>query len=178
MSDTANTPAPNQPATDSGLTFRQNVYSLPQENGKRLGLTPRQRVQQAAFYGHDVRNDPERKASYGSHTDDILRSPYAVAVADYLNAPNITNVDFSGYHGQVGDVILVKATDDFAVHRVHVLIQNPDGGIVEEGDAGADPDGTTFRYVATAHNGSLAGDKITVTATDHPGNEATKQAVL
>lgn len=142
------------------------------------GLTPRQRVQQAAFYAHDVRNDPERKATYGQHTDEILHSPYAVAVADYLNAPNITNVDFTGYRGQPGDVIVVRATDDFAIHHVHVLIQNPDGSIVEEGDVAPGADATTFRYVATALNDSLAGDKITVTAFDFPGNETTRQDVL
>ncbi|MBU6121552.1 hypothetical protein [Hymenobacter siberiensis] len=161
---------PNQ----DGLVFRQNTHNPPLRNG----LTPRQRVQQAAFYGHDVRNDPERRAAYGQHTDEILRSPYSVAVADYLNAPNITNVDFSNYHGRVGDDILVQASDDFAIHHVHVLIQNPDGSTVEEGNAVAESDGTTFRYVATAHNDSLAGDKITVTTADYPGNETTKQEVL
>jgi hypothetical protein len=177
MSDSHHAPAPDQPANDSGLVFRQNTHNPPRAAGA-AGLTPRQRVQQAAFYGHDVRNDPERKAAYGKHTDEILRSPYAVAVADYLNAPNITDVDFTGYRGQVGDVIVVRATDDFAVHHVHILIQNPDGSIVEEGDVLAEADGTTFRYVATAHNDSLVGDKITVTATDYPGNETSRQAVL
>ena len=177
MSDALQAPAPDQPAKDGGLIFRHNTTKLPRAAGE-LGLTPRQRVQQAAFYAHDVRNDPERKAAYGKHTDEILRSPYAVAVADYLNAPNITNVDFTSYRGQVGDVIVVKATDDFALHHVHILIQNPDGSIVEEGDVMAEADGTTFRYVATAKNDSLVGDKITVTATDHPGNETTKQTVL
>lgn len=33
----------------------------------------------------------------------------------------------------------VSATDDFAVHHVHVRIQNPYGTLFEEGDALADP---------------------------------------
>ncbi len=177
MSDTLPTTAPDQPAPDSGLVFRQNTHNPPRAAGA-AGLTPRQRVQQAAFYGHDVRNDPARSAAYGKHTDEILRSPYSVAVADYLNAPDITNVDFSGYRGQVGDIIVVQATDDFALHHVHILIQNPDGSIVEEGDVVPEADGTTFRYRATALNDSLIGDKITVTATDYPGNETVRHAVL
>lgn len=170
MSDTpAATPPPG-----AGLTFRQNTHNPP----LKAGLTPRQHVQQAAFYAHDVRNDPERRDAYGKRIDAILSTPYSVAVADYLNAPNISSVDFSKYHGQVGDTILVMASDDFALYNVRVLIQNADGSTVEEGDAVAEPDGTTFRYVATAHNESLAGDKITITAADYPGNETTKQEVL
>ena len=177
MSDALPAAAPDQPAKDCGLVFRLNSHNLPGAGGAG-GLTPRQHVQQAAFYGHDVRNDPERKAAYGQRTDEILRSPYAVAVADYLNAPNITHVDFTGYRGRVGDVIVVQATDDFALYHVHILIQNPDGSIVEEGDVMAEADGATFRYVATAQNDSLVGDKIMVTATDYPGNETTRLTVL
>ncbi|WP_051719126.1 hypothetical protein [Hymenobacter sp. IS2118] len=177
MSDALPVPAPDQPATNPDLVFRQNTSNPPTAAGA-AGLTQRQRVQQAAFYAHDVRNDPARESAYRKHTDEILRSPYAVAVADYLNAPNITNVDFSGYRGRVGDVIVVQATDDFALHHVHVLIQNPDGSIVEEGDVRPEADGSTFRYVATASNESLAGDKITITASDYPGNETRQEAVL
>lgn len=123
-------------------------------------------------------NDPERKAAYGQRTDKILRSPYAMAMADYLNAPNITHVDFTGYRGRVGDVIVVQATDDFTLHHVHILIQNSDGNIAEEGDVMDEADGTTFRYVAMTQNDSFMGDKIMVTTTDYPGNETTRQTVL
>lgn len=160
-------PTPEQPQS---LVFRDNTPTAPHSPA----VSQRQRIQQAAFYGHDVHQDPDKKATYAAGIDEILRSPYAVAVADYLNAPNITNVDFSGYHGKIGDCIVVEATDDFAVHHVHVRIQNPDGSLVEEGDATPQPDGCTFHYLATATNVSLAGDKITITAADNPGNETTR----
>ena len=175
MSTTPTNPVPEA----APMVFRQDAAEQPADCvATPVQLTPRQRIQQAAFYGHDVRHDPDRKAAYAAGTDEILRSPYAVAVADYLNAPNITNVDFSGYHGKIGDAIIVHATDDFAVHHVRVCIQNPDGSIVEEGDATPELSGTAFRYVATAMNDSLAGDKITVTAADHPGNQTSKQETL
>ncbi len=98
-----------------------------------------------------------------------------MAVADYLNVPDIRDVDFSAYRGAVGDGIVIHATDDFAINHVHVCIQNPDGSLVEEGNA---PDGYTFRCVATAKNASLAGDKIIVTAADTPGNLAAEQTPL
>ncbi|WP_046242672.1 hypothetical protein [Hymenobacter terrenus] len=171
----------------SGLVFRQNangtvsIGNAPRPTAKApdaATLARRERFQQAAFYGRAVQQDPARKAAYQTGTDADTTSAYTVAVADYLNAPNVRTVDFSGYRGLVGDPILIQATDDFAIHHVHVLIQNPDGSVVEEGDATPDPDGFTFRYTATAANPSLDGDKILVTAYDNPGNATTEQAVL
>ncbi|GAA4363212.1 hypothetical protein GCM10023185_31750 [Hymenobacter saemangeumensis] len=101
-----------------------------------------------------------------------------MAVRDTLNAPNIHDVDFSAYRGRIGDVLTIRATDDFAIARVHVRIQNTDGTLVEEGNATAQPDGFTYRYTATAANASLAGDKITVTAFDNPGNTTAVDTTL
>ena len=171
----------------SGLVFRQNangvvsVGDAPRPSTKAPSadtLARRQRFQQAAFYGRAIQQDPAVKAAYETALDANTTSAYTVAVADYLNAPDIRQVDFSAYRGQVGDLILIQATDDFALAEVRVNIQNPDGTLVEEGAATADPDGFTFRYTTTAANASLAGDKITVTATDRPDNLTTEQATL
>ncbi|GAB3584211.1 hypothetical protein [Hymenobacter daeguensis] len=171
----------------SGLVFRQNangtvsVGDAPRPSSKAPTpaiLAQRQRFQRAAFYGRATQQDPAQKAAYQSATSPDIQSACAVAVADYLNAPDIRSVDFSAYRGAIGDEIVIQATDDFAVHHVHVRIQNPDGTLVEEGDATPDPDGYTYRYTATAQNASLAGDKILVSAYDNPGNETTQQKTL
>jgi hypothetical protein len=171
----------------TGLVFRQHangsvsVGDAPRPSSKAPTagmLAHRQRFQQAAFYGRAVQQDPAQKAAYETAVDANTQSAYTVAVADFLNAPDIRNVDFSAYRGTVGDVIVIQATDDFAVHHVHVRIQNPDGSLVEEGDAAPDPDGYTYRYTTTARNTSLAGDKILVSAYDNPGNETTAQKTL
>ncbi|UOQ71343.1 hypothetical protein [Hymenobacter cellulosilyticus] len=125
-----------------------------------------------------MQQDPALKAAYETGVDVNTTSSYVVAVADYLSAPSIRNVDFSAYHGKPGDVITVQATDNFAVTEVRVRIQNPDGTLVEEGPALPDPDGFTFRFTAKASNTSLEGDKITVTAADRPGNRTLKEAEL
>ena len=171
----------------TGLVFRQNANGTvsvgdaprPSSKAPTAGmLAQRQRFQQAAFYGRAIQQDPAQKAAYETGVDVNTQSPYTFAVADYLNAPDIRDVDFSASRGQVGDAIVIQATDDFAVHHVHVRIQNPDGTLVEEGNATADPDGYTYRYAATARNTSLTGDKIIVSAYDNPGNEATTQRTL
>ena len=84
--------------------------------------------------------------------------------ADLLNAPKIEQIDLSGYHGQVGDVIKVRAYDDFKVVSVSVHIYNSDGVVVEEGNA--TEQGIDWVYTATAQNTDLSGDKIIVKATD------------
>ncbi len=171
----------------SGLVFRRNpdgsvsVGNAPRTSTKAPSAgqdAQRQRFQQAAFYGRAVQQDPAAHAAYETGIDTSTQNAYTVAVADYLNAPDLRDVDFSAYRGRIGDRITIQATDDFAVASVRVRIQNPDGALVEEGLAAAQPDGFTFIYTATAANASLAGDKITVTAEDRAGNEATEQNTL
>ncbi|TGE24017.1 hypothetical protein E5K00_02035 [Hymenobacter aquaticus] len=171
----------------SGLVFRRNangtvtVGNAPRPSSKaptEEALAQRQRFQQAAFYGRAIQQDPALKAAYETGKDTNTNSSYLVAVADYLSAPAIRHVDFSAYRGQPGDVILVQATDNFAVADVRVLIQNPDGSLVEEGPAQPEPDGFTFRFTATVANVSLEGDKITVTVADRPGNRTTEAQTL
>jgi hypothetical protein len=84
------------------------------------------------------------------------------------SAPDIEQVDLSGYTGKVGDRILVQASDDFAVKSVHVHIANADGSLVEKGEA--EHAGILWAYTATQNNESLEGDKIIISASDLPGN--------
>ena len=97
-------------------------------------------------------------------------------MGDYLNAPEISNVNTSGYSGNAGNKILVHATDDFSVESVTVRIELADGTLVEEGAATELP--FHWEYVATAANAALGGTKIMVTAKDLPQNETEKVIVL
>ncbi len=171
----------------SGLVFRRNpdgsisAGNAPRTSGKAPTAAmqaQRDRFQQATFYGRAVQKDPATKAAYEGGVDTATTSAYTVAVADYLNAPSIRDVDFSAYRGRVGDRITIQATDDFAVTAVRVQIENPDGSLVEQGAAQAQPDGFTFVYTATAANATFIGDKITVTAEDRAGNETAQPTTL
>ena len=136
-----------------------------------------EKFQRGVIYGKAVANDPAQKAAYQDAAQDG-QTFYNVAIADYFNAPDIEEINVSGYTGAVGSKIVVKATDDFEVTKVHIKIENGDGTLVEEGDAVADIAGLTWVYTATVANASLAGDKITVTAFDNPGNETESNKVL
>lgn len=160
------------------LVFRQKggktiVTKAPTHSTKPLSSAQQavqQKFQQAVLYGKAVNASPTQKAEYEAQAQEG-QTAYNVAIADFFNAPDINEIDVQAYTGKVGDKIWVKATDDFKVTKVHVAIENSDGTLVEEGDAVADAIGLNFTYIATKANASLAGDKITVTAYDTPGNE-------
>ena len=117
------------------------------------------------------------RAEYEKKADG-MHSAYNVAVADFLNAPDIDEIDLTNYHGVIGDTIRVWTTDDFKVVQVRVMIANGDGSVVEQGDGVQQSNGIDWLYTATAVNESTAGDRIEVRASDKPGNIAAAEKVL
>jgi hypothetical protein len=127
------------------------------------------KFQKAVLYAKGILSDPDKKQMYDAMADDTKGiSTYNVAVADLLNAPKIESVDLSEYTGAAGDTIKMMVTDDFQVVAVTVTIENADGSLVEKGEAVGI--GMYWVYTATVNNADLAGDKITITATDNPDN--------
>ena len=124
-----------------------------------------------------VQVDPQLKELYGQAAKQG-QTAYNIAVADMLQAPNIENIDLSGYTGHPGDVIKVRVTDDFHVQEVTVTITNDDGSLVKTGFAQPDAIGYLWLYTATQDNENLAGDRIEITASDVPGNIAEEEQVL
>ncbi len=106
------------------------------------------------------------------------KTPYIVAVADFLKAPSIEHVDVSAYAGQPGDTIRIRVTDDFAVKAVTIRITNDDGSLVEESEAQPDAIGYEWVFTATQTNDNLVGDKIEIFASDTPGNISYNKQVL
>ena len=131
----------------------------------------RERFQQAVIYA-------KGQAAYAADAQEHDISVYNVLLRDFMQAPNITEVDLSTYKGKVGDVLAITANDDHAVKSVSVKIENSDGTLVEQGAAQQQADPNLWHYVATKANATLTGDKITVRATDNPGHAATKTTTL
>ncbi|PJJ48108.1 hypothetical protein [Hymenobacter chitinivorans] len=116
--------------------------------------------------------DPAGYALYATGVDDRHGAPYHVAVADYMHAPTITATDLSAYHGQPGQLIRVRATDNFAVAAVVIRILGPDQQLLETGPAQPQPDGLHWLYPAQTLIPTLPGTTVEVRATDRPGNAA------
>jgi hypothetical protein len=127
------------------------------------------RFQQATIYAKSALADPAQKEEYKEAAKEGL-SAYNVAVADFMHAPDISEVNVSKYNRKAGDTISITATDDFKVMEVFVTIIKQDGTPVEKGYAQVTPGGLDWIYTATADNDSLTGDKIIIRASDLPGN--------
>ena len=136
----------------------------------------RKRFQEAIFYAKEALATPELAELYATGAKKG-KKPYNVAVADFLNAPDIAEVDLSAYHGAAGDTIKVSASDDFAVKSVTVKIVNASGETVEEGEA-VHKIGSMWVYTAVTEINNLAGSKIIVSAADIPGNVTTEENVI
>jgi hypothetical protein len=121
---------------------------------------------------------PDNQELYKDKASKRGRQPFHVAVADFLKAPSIENINLSGYTGSVGDLIRIRVMDDFAVKSVLVRITNSDGSLVEEGAAVSDAVGYEWTFTATQTNASLSGDKIEIIASDIPGNISADELTL
>ena len=144
------------------------VGKVPRKSNKvsENQLQHRKKFQKAVLYAQV----PEHQELYKGKADKKGKTLFLVAVADFLKAPSIENIDISGYAGQSGDTIRIRATDDFAVKTVMVRITNSDGSLVEEGNATPDAAGYEWTFTVTQSNDNLDGNKIEVFVSDIPGN--------
>jgi hypothetical protein len=155
------------------------VTSLPHQPSTQSDKqkTQRSKFQEAVLYAKGQIADPASKEEYAlaaKADGDIFTHAYNVAVADFLHAPDIKEIDLSKYNGTIGSSITITVTDDFKVTDVQVIITNPDGSLVESGNAVQQANVSDWLYTATVQNDVLAGDKITIKAHDKPGNETVK----
>ena len=133
---------------------------------------------QAATYARNALLDPTLKEAYTTEAkkrQDV--SPYNMAMTDYLRPPQITNVDHSAYTGDAsGEKIIIEAADAFKITTMKVKITAANSSTLEEGNATLV--NGKWQYTTTATNTTLTGSKITLTATDRPGNTTTKEITL
>ena len=145
--------------------------------------TPKQIQQQtkfaqAAAYARNALLDPTLKEAYTTEAKKRRNvSPYNMAMTDFLRPPQITKVDHSAYTGDTSDQkIIIEVADAFKVVSVKVKITAANNSTLEEGSATLVKG--KWEYTTTANNATLTGSKITLTATDRPGNTTTKEITL
>lgn len=160
------------------------VGSKPDRSGVQptdAQLQHQERFRQAVLYGQLVMADPEQKALYAQVAKASGKPLFSLTIADFFNAPAVDEVDLSAYSGGVGNPILVRAHDDFAVVSVCVSITKASGEAIESGEAvQTPPKSLRWVYTATAAvpHGTVV--RIAVSASDHPGGvgEATSEKSL
>jgi len=135
------------------------------------------KFQHAILYGKSIFSSPVLKAQYQEKAGEGV-SAYNVAVADFLNAPDIEEIDLSKFTGEAGSTIKIQATDDFMVTEVQVEIYNSEGTLIEKGEAVQQDIITDWLFTATVSNRSIEGDKIVVKAFDLPGNQTQSESIV
>ena len=103
-------------------------------------LAIQEKVKRSTVYAQSAMKNPELKAAYKAAA---LRnqSAYNVAFQDALYAPVVTSLLINPYVGNSGNIIVAHAKDDFQVTKVKIAIYDPQGALVEEGEAEANADG-------------------------------------
>lgn len=150
----------------------------PKEISEKQKLV-RERFRLAAMYAKAALKNPETKTAYEDLVkDQEFMSAFTAAVKDYLKPPQIAAVTLDGYTGQPGSFIQISPSDDFKVIGVTVKITAPDGTVIESGNAVVEDGAGEFKYIATQVNAALPGTKITITATDRPGNGTIEERTL
>lgn len=145
---------------------------------KRRVPTPHQQKMKARFleavaFAKKQIADPVTKALYQPGPDSRFTSAYAAALADYLKHPVIDTVDASGYEGNEGDAIIVKASDVAQTLTVTLSVVDANGVTVDHGTAIPGIRMSVYVFRATKKNTLSKGSTIRITATDRPGNSVT-----
>ena len=97
----------------------------------------------------------------------------SLMVADFLNPPVIDEIDLGCYDGQAGSIIQIRATDDFEVSCVEVLICSASGDRIEAGPAARrSRNSACWVYKATTSVTPGISVRVEATAMDRPGNRA------
>ena len=131
-------------------------------------LAVREKFRAAAAYAQSVQLDAIQRPRYAAAAQKRGARPFAFAVADFLNPPQVMAIDTSAFHGAVGDLIKVRAVDGFEVTGVTVMLKDGDGGVIQQG-AAVLADGV-WQYAATG--GIAVGEELVIEAiaTDRPGH--------
>jgi hypothetical protein len=163
------------------IVFRRlygRLYVGSRPNASDKPPTADQVAQRAVFvkameYSKGALADPVKRAAYERLSPIKQMSPFAVAMRDWFHPPQVLEILADGYHGQIGEAIVVRAYDDAEVVSVQVVIRQSDGTLVEKGEAVVQPD-NGWRYVATAATPANAPLIIEATARDRVGNAGVK----
>jgi hypothetical protein len=122
-------------------------------------------------YADRILKSDEKKAFYAKGINAQKTSAHTVAFQDYLSPPVVHYIRLPRYTGKAGDIITVKATDDFHVDAVQIEIFDRKGTLLERGNAERyrrKP--FIWKYKTTVANENFKGSTIQATATDMPGN--------
>src|SRR5688500_15515920 len=155
---------------DSGCTIldmRPSVYGERVCNAAQLAH--QEAFRQAIVFAKTAKNNPV----YVAKAEGTVKSAYNVAVEDWFGQPVVLDIDISGWTGQIGQTINVKAQDNVNVTSVQMMIRENNGSAttLEQGEAvQSEIDGLMWAYTTTTLVPMTAGTRLDASARDLPRN--------
>jgi hypothetical protein len=125
----------------------------------------------AQQYAATALTDPLLKAAYKAACRGH-QNPRNLAIRDAMRPPVVESINLDGYTGKPGQIVRVKATDDFRVVEVKVSLRGPGGELIEEGLAELSSADDEWRYTARVQVPSGQSVSVLAVAKDGPGNTA------
>lgn len=166
------------------IVFRQSygktiVSSMPNMPEERSEAQKKQsaRFREAVKYAQHVLDDPALLATYAVKTQSN-KSPYCQAVADYLNLPEIVALKLDAFEKKAGDRLLIQATDDHLITKVHCLLCEADGSLLEQGLAEWDEHENEWVYTFKENHTHHQALRLIVRVTDLPGNSMVREELI
>ncbi len=132
----------------------------------------------AVAYLKRTKATPDVYGSYRQLARETHQRACDLAIADFLHAPEIRDIDTSGFTGQPGDKLLIHASDRTGVQEVRVLITDLSGSPFEEGGAVLDGEPDRWVYITQCRTGSEQLVLIQVMATDVAGNSVSRTVAI
>lgn len=151
----------------------QKVYPRSDKQKER-----QDRFRKATQYAKSAMADASLKEQYAAGLSPRCSSAYQVAVADYLNAPSITQVIVHPHPITAQKIITIYASDDFRVAEVTVSIHTADGEVQEEGRATPTATDGIWEYMVSSTTFPLEEMLVTVAAVDLPQNRTSRTVSL
>jgi hypothetical protein len=153
-----------------GETFVSKYQKRPGTPPTEIQVAAREKFGLATAFAKRAVKNPELKAFYQSWVTGGQRA-YNVAIIDALHAPVVDDILMEKFNGLVGDPITIRASDNIKVAQVFVTINNPQGILIEHGDAVVNTnDPNEWVYYSKRQNAEKQGLQITAEAKDIPGN--------
>jgi hypothetical protein len=131
-------------------------------------LDVRQRFSEARRYAQIALANPVLRAFYAERAKGTLSNAGAEATTDYLRPPTVHNVDLAQYHGAIGNVITVEASDDTGIVGVTVTLRDAAQAVIESGPAALVNGRWTYQATEVVAIGASV--VIEAEASDRPGN--------
>ncbi|MGC3947225.1 MAG: hypothetical protein QM762_22375 [Chryseolinea sp.] len=130
------------------------------------------RFQDAKWFANTwMKQHPEVKALYETGAKGTIKNWHNLAIGDHMNPPVIHEIHIERYTGEPGEIIRIRATDDFKVVSVTVTILGSDGKELETGEAQLRGKRGLWRFLTTIKNPCPQGTVIRVIASDLARNK-------